>query len=86
MTRASGFQCKECGSSALRPPERLSPDALLICAKCGGVVGTWSELQTAAWWMARGSNSRATGHYFPFGADVLPERVSIAGYRSTEPH
>jgi hypothetical protein len=42
------FACRSCGSPAVSIPEELNAAAAVQCARCGYVVGTWSELQALA--------------------------------------
>ena len=42
------FACRNCGSPAVSIPEALNDAAAVHCARCGFVVGTWSELQALA--------------------------------------
>jgi hypothetical protein len=42
------FACRNCGSPAVSIPAELSAEATVQCARCGHVIGTWSELQALA--------------------------------------
>ncbi|WP_415723022.1 hypothetical protein [Pseudaminobacter sp. NGMCC 1.201702] len=39
------LECKTCGTITMVIPEGAGESTLIQCSKCGGLLGTWGELQ-----------------------------------------
>jgi hypothetical protein len=78
------FACASCGSPAVTVPTELTPAAPLQCARCGSVVGTWSDLQRLAFRMLPSGStmSRSSSDPVPSRPEQVPAEQAQPSYNA----